>query len=122
MKTPAQWLLETHKIESTFIDESFKMKWLELFEAIQKDALSDPFANTTDQQEFEIVKSIAMSERARAYQLYDEMIKMRNKWHEARKQLRISNKKIESNALVAKAFISWGKYPNITFSNQTKTN
>lgn len=64
-------------------------------EAIQRDALSDPLVNATNQQELEMARSAAMNERIRADQLYDQMVKMRGKWHEARKHLRAANKGAE---------------------------
>jgi len=46
----------------------------------------------------ETYRLIAMNERIRADQLYDQMMAMRHKWHEARRLLRAANKGAERNA------------------------
>ena len=69
--------------------------YVQFIEDIQQDALSDPLASATDQQELEMARSAAMNERIRADQLYEQMVKMRDKWHEARKHLRAANKGAE---------------------------
>lgn len=98
MKTPEAWMEEyiSHQIHHGDI-----LADLEQFVvAIQRDALNDPFANTTDQQELEMSQSIARNERIRADQLYDQMMKMRARWHEARRYLRAANKGAERNSQV----------------------
>lgn len=95
MKTPDQW-----ETEWFYSEVNTRTSHIEFIEAIQKDALSDPMAQTTDQQELEMAKNIAMNERIRADQLYDEMMRMRAKWHEARRYLRSANKGAERNNMV----------------------
>lgn len=93
MKTPEEW-------DQELLSNPFKWKSsFHLIEDIQRDALSDRMANTTDQQELEMARSIADNERIRGDRLYDEMIQMRAKWHEARKHLRAANKGAERNAI-----------------------
>jgi len=48
----------------------------------------------------ETYRLIAMNERIRADQLYDQMMKMKDKWHEARRYLRAANKGAERNNMV----------------------
>ena len=43
-----------------------------------------------------------MNERIRADQLYDQMMKMQDKWHEARRYLRAANKGAEKNSIALK--------------------
>ena len=71
-----------------------------LIEEVQKDALSDPLANISDQRELEIAQSIAYNERIRADQLHEQMMKWREKYHEARRYLRAANKGAERTNMV----------------------
>ena len=94
MKSPEEWAEETNSFSL--------MGWkcyVQFIEDIQRDALSDPLANATDQQELEMAQSAAMNERIRADQLHDQLLKMREKWLEARKHLRAANKGAERNAV-----------------------
>jgi t-SNARE complex subunit (syntaxin) len=75
---------------------------VDLIEAIQRDALSDPLANESDQRELEMARSIAMNERIRADQLYDQMVKMRDRWHQTRNYLRAANKGAERSNMAMK--------------------
>lgn len=94
MKSPEEWAEETNSFSL--------MGWadyVQFIKDIQCDALSDPLANATDQQELEMTRSAAMNERIRADQLHDQLLKMREKWLEARKHLRAANKGAERNAV-----------------------
>jgi hypothetical protein len=71
----------------------------ELVDMIQRDALEDPMASPTDQQELEMAKSAAD-------QLHDQLMKMREKWLEARKHLRAANKGAERNAVALNLAVS----------------
>lgn len=50
----------------------------------------------------ETYRLIAMNERIRADQLYDQMMKMQDKWHKARRYLRAANKGAEKNSIALK--------------------
>jgi hypothetical protein len=95
MKSPENWYHEMMKHGEKVITWG---DFQELVAEIQRDALSDPIAKTTDQFNFEMNQSIARNERIRADQLHDELMKTRAKWHEARKHLRAANKGAERNA------------------------
>ena len=97
MKTPKEW--QVFFAEKMMHHASYPVPPLEYIEMVQRDALSDPLANSTDQQELEMARSAAMNERIRADQLHDQLLKMREKWLEARKHLRAANKGAERNAV-----------------------
>lgn len=69
-----------------------------LIEAIQRDALSSPMADTTAQQEFEITKSQCEKLEMVVEYWKAEVERMRAKWHEARRYLRAANKGAQRNA------------------------
>lgn len=95
MKTTQEWLAYYWQ------EQGSGMVMTEFIERIQKDALSDPLANLSDQQELELAKSFADNERIRADQLHEQLLKMREKWLEARRYLRAANKGAQRNAEVA---------------------
>jgi hypothetical protein len=99
MKTPMNWLLESHKFDNEWHDKDFKLKWLELIEAIQLDALGTAILKNSD-KELANARAIASNERIRANQLHEEMMKWREKYHEARRYLRQANKGAERNNMV----------------------
>ena len=74
------------------------MLTMDFIEEIQKDALSDPMANTTDQQEHELLGDIAENLQYQLEVRTAELDAMRAKWLEARKHLRAANKGAERNA------------------------
>ena len=90
MKTPEEW--QVFFAEKMMHHASYPVPPLEFIEMVQRDALSDPLASATDQQELEMAQS-------RADQLHDQLLKMREKWLEARKHLRAANKGAERNAV-----------------------
>ena len=95
MKTPEQW-----ETEWFYSEQPTRTSHFELIKAIQQDALSDPLACTTDQQELDMANERAANERIRADQLHDEMLRMRAKWHEARRYLRAANRGAERNNFI----------------------
>ena len=97
-KTPYEWEQEAINTPG-YLTSDYKLAW-QLIEAIQRDALSDSMVQTTDQQELEMAKSVAVNERIRADQLNFELLKMRYKWHETRRYLRQANKGAERNNMV----------------------
>ena len=97
MKTPLEWENEALNTPGVLTSD-YRIAW-EFIEAIQKDALSDPMAKITDQQELDMANERAANERIRGDQLYDEMMRMRNKWHETRRYLRAANKGAERNSI-----------------------
>jgi hypothetical protein len=96
MKTPEEW--QTYFAENLMHHASYPVPPIDFIEMVQRDALSDTMANTTDQQELEIAKSIAYNSQIRADQLHEQMMKWREKYHEARRYLRASNKGATRNA------------------------
>jgi len=92
MKTPEEWKREILAMPAGL------PSILEIIESIQHDALSDPLTSTTDQQELDMANECAANEHIRADQLFDEMVRMRAKWHECRRYLRAANKGAERNA------------------------
>lgn len=98
MKTSHQWI-EENSLSGALDHINSTQDAIEFIEAIQHDALSDPLANASDQQELEMARSSAMNERIRADQLHEQLLKMREKWLEARKHLRAANKGAERNAV-----------------------
>lgn len=94
MKTPQEWR-EIAKQQT-----ASKMLTTDFIEEIQKDALSDPFAQTTDQQEFEITKMVCddLAEDVSVWKKKHE--EMREKWLSARRHLRAANKGAERNAII----------------------
>jgi len=99
MRTPKQWVYLWSQSGAFDLVDSI-LEGEKIVEAIQKEALSSPMANISDQRELELAQSIADNERIRADQLYEQMIKWRNKYHEARRYLRQANKGAERNNLV----------------------
>jgi hypothetical protein len=96
MKTPYE--LEQEALNTPgFLTSDYRIAW-EFIEAIQKDALSDPMAQTLDQHELEMVKDIAENLEYQLQVRTQELAEMREKWHEARKHLRAANKGAERNA------------------------
>jgi hypothetical protein len=94
MRTPEEWMrwhLHNHPTRTAPL--------FEVVEAIQKDALSDPMAQTLDQHELEMVKDIAENLEYQLQVRTQELAEMREKWHEARKHLRAANKGAERNAV-----------------------
>ena len=102
MKTPEEFLedLKTHP-DCRFPDpEILSWGFLRNFiEVIQLDAIGATILKNSD-KELATARAIASNERIRADQLHEEMIKMRAKWHEARKHLRAANKGAERNNMV----------------------
>ena len=94
MKTPQEWALETNSFSLMGWED-----YVQFIEDIQRDALSDPLASATDQQELAMAKSAALNERIRADQLHDQLLEMRERWLEARRYLRAANKGAERNAI-----------------------
>lgn len=101
MKTSQEWALET----SSFSLMSRK-EYIQLIKDIQCDALSDASAEEADNQELEMARSAAMNERIRADQLHNQLLKMREKWLEARKHLRAANKGAERNSMALNLAVS----------------
>ena len=98
MKTPEEWIDLSGIFQRIPVSELTYAKML--VEEIQKDALNDPYDQTTPQRELGIAQSIADNERIRADQLHAEMMKWREKYHEARRYLRQANKGAERNNMV----------------------
>ena len=99
MKTPLFWVdLWSHKKHFDLIGTYGEA--IELVEAIQKDALSDPMVQISDQQEIELNKDIARQMEKTIERLQTELAEMRRKWHESRRYLRAANKGAERNAQV----------------------
>jgi hypothetical protein len=98
MKTPYEWEQEALNTPG-FLTSDYRISW-EFIEAIQRDALSDPMVQTTDQQELEMAEQIAFNHRILVDELRDELSKMRAKWHETRRYLRQANKGAERNNMV----------------------
>jgi hypothetical protein len=117
MKTPQEW--QIFFFEHQMHHASYPVPPIEFIELVQKDALSDPMASATDQQELEMARSIAINERIRADQLYEEMMKMKDKWHKTRHHLRAANKGAYRNALIAELATL---KQTLLKNNQTKTN
>ena len=67
-------------------------------EYVQKDALSDPMAQTLDQHELELVRDVADRLERQLEARTAELDAMRAKWLEARRYLRAANKGAERNA------------------------
>lgn len=97
MKTPKDWLegLKDHP-DCRFVNPAAINRMF--IEDIQRDALSDPMAQTLDQHELEMVKDIAENLEYQLQVRTQELAEMREKWHEARKHLRAANKGAERNA------------------------
>ena len=91
MKTPDEWfeIWDKRPPMTTFAESRARI------EEVQKDALNTPMANISDQRELEMAQFHADIERIRADQLHEEMIKWRDKYHEARRYLRQANKGAE---------------------------
>ena len=82
-------------MDSRFVSNESKTLF---FEAIQKDALSDPMAQTTPEQEEQIRAGIDESYELEIQRLRHNIDVYRERWHEARKHLRAANKGAERNA------------------------
>lgn len=93
MKTAKEWDLQ---VKTALPDYPV---FRELVEAIQRDAVEAVGTPLTNQQEIELAQSIAANERIRADQLHEQLLKMREKWLDARKHLRAANKGAERNAV-----------------------
>jgi hypothetical protein len=104
MKTSQEW--QDFFAKNMMHHTSYPVPPAEFIEMIQRDALSDPLANATDQQELEMARSAAMNERIRGDQLHDQLLKMREKWLEARKHLRAANKGAERNSVALNLAVS----------------
>ena len=96
MKTPEEWTNDLTQFGDGLL---FPQAGAERFiERIQKDALSDPMAQTLDQHELELVKDIAENLQYNLEVRTAELDAMRAKWLEARRYLRAANKGAERNA------------------------
>lgn len=98
MKNPYEW--QSYFAENLMHQTSYPVPTAEFIEMVQRDALSDPLANISDQRELEMAQMIADNERIRADQLHEQMMKWREKYHEARRYLRAANKGAERNNMV----------------------
>lgn len=113
MKTPEEW-------DNELLNNPWKWKSsLQFIENIQKDALSNSMTNTTDQQELEMARRIAMNERIRADQLHEELMKWREECNETCRQQRKATKDEYKNALIAELETL---KQILQKNNQTKTN
>ena len=101
MKTPEELLQIWIQSCTDKIGTGMPFNPEKFIEYVQKDALSDSMTNTTDQQELEMARRIAMNERIRADQLHEELIKWIEKCNEIYRQLHTITKKEYKNALIA---------------------
>ena len=101
MKTAKEWDLQ---VKTALPDYPV---FRELVEAIQRDAVEAVGTPLTNQQEIELAQSIAANERIRADQLHEQLLKMREKWLDARKHLRAANKGAERNAVALGLKFAW---------------
>jgi hypothetical protein len=92
MKTPEQWETQWY-----YDWENTRTSHLQFIEAIQRDALNSPFANTTDQKELEMMKAACDKFEIDVAYWKESWALMREKWHEARRYLRAANKGAERN-------------------------
>lgn len=99
MKPAEEWVSAIYSESwSQTGSEQWTQLWPRHVEAIQTDAIEAANPPLTNQQELELAHSIADNERIRADQLHDQLVKMREKWLEARRYLRAANKGAERNA------------------------
>jgi hypothetical protein len=100
MKTPEEWMgyLKDHPDSKQPTVELLSWAVLEqLIVAIQRDALSSPLANTTDQEELEMMKAACDKFEIDVAYWKESWALMREKWREARRYLRAANKGAERN-------------------------
>ena len=71
---------------------------IRLVKEIQRNAIDAAGPPLAFRQEVELAQNLAANERIRADQLHDQLIKMRERWLEARRYLRAANKGAERNA------------------------
>ena len=96
MKTPEEWTNDLTQFGDGLL---FPQAGAERFiERIQKDALSDPMAQTLDQHELELVRDVADRLERQLEARTAALDAMRAKWLEARRYLRAANKGAERNA------------------------
>jgi uncharacterized small protein (DUF1192 family) len=101
MKTPEQWETQWY-----YDWENTRTSHLQFIEAIQRDALNSPFANTTDQEELELAHDVNENLGYRIELLTDEVARYKAKWHEARRYLRAANRGAERNNQVMRLLAS----------------
>jgi hypothetical protein len=100
MKTPEEWNEEYRDEVRRARVVDMKHLFTKFISTIQRETLADYMFQTTDQQELDMAKQIAYNERIRADQLHEQLLKMRDKWHETRRYLRQANKGAERNNMV----------------------
>jgi hypothetical protein len=95
MKTPREWMDEY--IPYTRQHGNIAMGLEEFIEAIQRDALNSPFANTTDQEEIDFARERAAIAEYEIKRLNHNVEVYKERWHQARRYLRAANKGAERN-------------------------
>jgi hypothetical protein len=99
MRTPKQWVHIWSQSKASNLINSI-LEGEQIVEAIQKEALSNAMTKISDKKELETAQTIISNQRIQNDFLNQEVIKWREKYHEARRYLRQANKGAERNNLI----------------------